>query len=362
MPWNPMIGLPGIGTTVTATPREILAGNSQFAQYIPGGRIVSGAAARDPGNINDIGVLRAGMLLGKITASGKYAPSVIGPTTAALGGAQTTLTTSAATAVEVARRLGTSGTLKLAGPAVAGGTTRTFTVTYSAVNTTTGAITVTATAAGAVSAVNQINSLVTVDNTGVGTFTITVEGITTAAITYSATIATLITNINAQLNATFGTSAIAASGASLAALILTFSGTGYSGRPVGAVTVNILVNAGGTTFTINGVGTVGTSSVSPVTTAGVVAVAADEGEFISGSFIGPIDGSAAPITIVGDDYGLKVTDIAGNSTDVYLDRALLIGFVRTASIVNYPTDTSLIAWVKSQLRTYCPALSFDDDF
>ena len=39
-------------------------------------------------------------------------------------------------------------------------------------------------------------------------------------------------NINTALNAAFGTSAIVASGASLAALILTFSGTGYAGRPI----------------------------------------------------------------------------------------------------------------------------------
>src|SRR5205085_6292004 len=95
-------------------------------------------------------------------------------------------------------------------------------------------------ASNAWAGVNQVNSLVTVDSTGSGTFTLTVEGTTTAAITYSATAATLVSNINGALNTALGTSQVVASGASLAALILTSSGSFYNGRPVGAITANIL--------------------------------------------------------------------------------------------------------------------------
>jgi len=105
--------------------------------------------------------------------------------------------------------------------------------------------------------------------TGTATYTITVEGITTAAITFthSDSAATTFGLINTALNSAFGTSAIVASGASLVALILTFSGTGYSGRPVGAVTVNVLTG-GAAVVTINASGTIGTPSTCAVTTAG----------------------------------------------------------------------------------------------
>ena len=60
---------------------------------------------------------------------------------------------------------------------------------------------------------------------GTATYNITVEGITTGAIsfTHSDSAATTVTAINAALDAAFGTAAIVSSGASLAAIILTFS-------------------------------------------------------------------------------------------------------------------------------------------
>jgi hypothetical protein len=89
------------------------------------------------------------------------------------------------------------------------------------------------------STTNAVQTLDFVDGGGgSGTFTLTCEGITTASITYSATPATLVSRINTALNAAFGTSCIVASGSAITAIALTFSGTGYVGRPVGAVTVN----------------------------------------------------------------------------------------------------------------------------
>jgi len=233
-------------------------------------------------------------------------------------------------------------------------------VAYSAVNTTTGAITITATASAAVNAVNQINDLVFVDNTGVGTFNITVEGITTGAITYSSVAATLYGNINTALNATFGTSAIVASGASLAAIILTFSGTGYAGRPVGAVTTTVLVNAGGTTFTINGVGTVGAATVAPVGTAGVTAVAAQEGEFVAGSMIQSTDGSQTPLLIVSDTYGVKFTDWTNvNVIPNYVVRASAGGLLNASMVPDKSPDPATWAYFKSLLPA---TLLFSDTY
>lgn len=467
-------GLPGIGNSVTSTPREVVAGNAQFVQYIPGAKVIDGNNTRDPLNVDDLGVsyptvVRAGNFLGK-NSSNKYASSIIGVTLAALGGAQTTLTVAPAVAAEVLRRQGASGTFNLTGPNVSGGTVRTLPVAYSAVNTTTGAITITATATGAVNAVNavqtvaftdatngtgnftlsiegvttpaiaysatnatlfgnintqlnatfgtsaivasdggsdvsgvnQIEALPVVDSSGVGSFVLTIEGITTLPITYSATIATLITNINAQLNTAFGTSAIVASGASLAALVLTFSGTNYKSRPiVGHVTSVISLTSG--SFSINGVvgtsvtpGTSTTSTagvrlvnniavtfsgtgyaarpVGPITvvpttmtgvttavtqtTAGVVAVAAQEGEFIVGSFVQPTDGSQTLITVLSERSGWKVTDFNGIGVDTLCPSLLLAAFLKTSNLVNYPTDPALIAYVKAALNTNCQ-FSFD---
>lgn len=355
-------GLPGTGTELVSTPKTILRSLDNI-KYAAGGVVLDGTLSGDPTNATGPTILNPGLTLGKVTTTGKYAPTIIGATTAALGGGQTTLSVSAAVATELVRRVGASGTFNLVGAPAVGQTVRSRAITYSAVNTTTGVITMTADAAAAVSAVNQINSMVTVDNTGVGTFTITVEGITTAAITYSATVATLITNINAQLNATFGTSAIVASGASLAALVLTFSGTGYTNRPVGAVTVNILVNAGGTTFTINGVGTVGTPSVCPVTTAGVVAVAADEGEFSAGSYLAGTDGTQNPKGVMLSEWPMRVTDVGGVRADQPLPTMLISADLLAANLADYSTlNADTKAYLKTQLNSNGRSFTYSDDY
>lgn len=136
-------GTPGIKTERTATPRIVFVAGTQ-TQYLPSSKIIDGDKARDPLNTNDEEYLRPGLLLGKITASGKYGASIIGVTSGAEAAGQTEIGTSAAVAAELFRRIGNSGTFKLIGPAVADGVIQEETVTYSNVNTTTGAITCTA--------------------------------------------------------------------------------------------------------------------------------------------------------------------------------------------------------------------------
>src|SRR5438105_4491928 len=150
---TPIIGTPGIGTLLTATPREILAGNSQFAQYIPALHVIDGSKSRNPLNTGQLDVLWAGMLFGQITASRKFAPSILGVTTVAYSSSGTTMTVSPATAAEIVRRVGATGSsaLKLVGPPTAAGTVATQAVSHSAVNTSTGAITITGLSAAAVS-------------------------------------------------------------------------------------------------------------------------------------------------------------------------------------------------------------------
>ena len=139
--------LPGVGSDRTATPRRVLLASGIF---LPGGKILSGANSRDPLNTGDLDVLRAGVVLGKITSGGKYAPSILGVLAAAYeltGGDDVEMTVSAATATELVRRIGASGTFNVTGPPSAAGTVVTEEVTYSAVNTTTGVITITEAAA-----------------------------------------------------------------------------------------------------------------------------------------------------------------------------------------------------------------------
>lgn len=141
-------GDPGARTAKTASHRAVTYGGFP-PQFLPQGRMIAGACSRDPGNTGDLGRLRAGMLLGKISTVvnslgtvGYFAPSVLGVTTNAEAAGSTSIQASAATVTELLRRCGSSGTFKLTGPATANGMIVTETVTYSGASGTD--ITVTA--------------------------------------------------------------------------------------------------------------------------------------------------------------------------------------------------------------------------
>ncbi len=140
----PVYGLPGLRSEITATPR-IVFGHPGWESDLSGGKIISGADSRDPGNTGDINVLRAGLLMGKITTTGEYAPSFVGVTTGAYTSGGTTLTVSAAQALELLRLVGTSGTAELVaiGPPTANGTVAVTDITHSNIVAATGVITVT---------------------------------------------------------------------------------------------------------------------------------------------------------------------------------------------------------------------------
>lgn len=142
MPVTPVVpGLPGFRDAQTATPKLLFKGG-YTPIILPGGKVIDGAVSRDPTNTGNLNVLQPGLLMGKVTASGRYAPSVLGVLTVAFASG-TSMTVAAATAVELVRRVGASGTFKLVGPAAASGPYNVFTITYSAVNQSTGVITVT---------------------------------------------------------------------------------------------------------------------------------------------------------------------------------------------------------------------------
>lgn len=103
---------------------------------------MSGAATRDSGNTGNLDAIRPGTLIGKITASGKFAPSILGVTTGAYTSGGLSITVSAAQAVEIVRRVGATGSLRYIGPPTAAGTVAiSAAIAYSAINQTTGVIT-----------------------------------------------------------------------------------------------------------------------------------------------------------------------------------------------------------------------------
>jgi len=242
--FNPITGLPGIGSSITATPREVLAGNIQQAQYLPGMHILDGNNCADPGNSNPDGtfnpdVLRAGNILGKLSSSGKYANSIIGLTPTPLATSSTSFTLSISAAQEILRRFGAAGALTLTGQ-------------------------------------NSTNS---------------------------ASLANVTSQTLPFANVTIGTA---------------------------SATVTLATNA------------------APVPA-------------LAGALVQPADGSQTPIAILADKWAIKVTDLNGNRVNVPADSILLSGHVKTANVVNYPTNAALVAWLKSQLNANC-LLTFDDAF
>jgi hypothetical protein len=145
-------GKPGVVGFFVSQPREVFFSGREFAQFWAPPVTVDGTNSSNPTNAPYTWLLWAGQLMGRITATGKYANSVIGLTSAATASGATSITTDVNTAAEIVRRIGASGTFKLTGPPAASGVVATQVVTYSAVNTSTGVITVTATSAAAVSA------------------------------------------------------------------------------------------------------------------------------------------------------------------------------------------------------------------
>lgn len=278
--------LPGVASDRDAAYRQILT-TVDGRQLLPGGVIVDGAESRDPLNTGDLHTLRAGLLLGKITSGGKYAPSIMGVLTAAYDASADTvsMTVSAATAVELVRRVGTSGTFKLTGPPAASGVVQTVTVTFSAVNTSSGVITVTAltvdvdevqtitpTVGSNVDAVQTITPSILTAADCVQTVTVggTSSGGTlklgfrpfgdphgpirwTDTIAWNGTEATMTTSVNTALDDLLGGSAVVcgtiADTGSLV-MVLTFSGAAADDMEQGLVSVDVAALTGASTATI----------------------------------------------------------------------------------------------------------------
>lgn len=219
--------LPSTTAGRSTSPRLIFKADSK-AGFLPGGAVIDGATSRDALNTGDLDVLRDGLLMGRITSGGQYAPAIIGITTNAEAIGSTTIEAAAAVVTELVRRIGASGTFTLTGPASANGVVDSETVTYSAA-----------------------------------------------------------------------------------------SGT--------SITVTALTKA-----------------------------------FVAGSFIGPTNGAQTPRTFIysGDHTGIKVTDVDAASIDVPFALVPISGVVDASQIINWPSDTSLQAWIEDNM----PHMIFDNNY
>lgn len=330
--FNPIPGMPGISTEKIARHRVVAADG--YLDFLPGGVVLDGTKTRDPGNTDDVTRLRAGLLLGKITSSGKYTNAAYGLSAGALTNSGTALASSAAIATELLRRVGATGTFKLTGPPTAAGTVRTRTVTYSALNTTTGDITITALGVNEVQTVNlstaatggSIRLLVPKTD---GTLALT------PAAAWSATDATLLSNLNTALDTATGVvggivaTAIAATDTDLG-FVLTFSGTGYAGNTWPLVQVDTL-------FTSN------TGANVVRTTTG------QDGRFVTASLIQPTDGSESIVSFLPD--GWEIPMAADGVSDVPLAQLPIRGNIDGANLLPWPSDASLKQWIRDQLNT-----------
>ena len=330
-------GLPGYVSEKIAKHRPIAADG--YLEFLPGGVTLDGSKTRDAGNPDYNATtdplamfrLRAGLLLGKVTSSGKYTNSFLGYTNGALTSAGTTVTLASANhGVEMVRRIGATGTFKLIGPPTASGTVRALTATYSAISSTS----VTITALG-VSDVWTLTAPAGQDGgmyqlevtTGKGTSDESVQ--VTAALAANANTATVDAALEALSNV--GASGVAAV-YSDPTLTLTFAAN------LGPVHVRVLAD----TTNDGGVFEGGWAAVH--TTTGV------DGRFVTGSLIADTDGSDVPLTFVPDGWErLLPTD----STDSYAPRVPVAGNVDMSQFLPYwPADASLKQYIRDKLNTF----------
>jgi hypothetical protein len=146
MPITPVVGLPGLRGLLTANHRTVFLQSGPLVN-LAGGRVIDGTLSRDSGNVGAEDHLRAGLVMGMVTATGKYRPSILGLSNVAYVDNDTTITVDARTATEVARLRAVAGgnvNLKFTGPPSAAGTVAAtaITVTATSINGATSTLTV----------------------------------------------------------------------------------------------------------------------------------------------------------------------------------------------------------------------------
>lgn len=328
-----VIGLPGARSPQTATPRSIFY--SADRGWLPGGKYIDGAKSRDTNNgPTDVDRLQAGLIMGKVTASGFYANwSIDQLTVNYTSGTSMTIGTSGAT--ELVRRIGSTGSFVLTGPPVTGYTVRQTTVAYSAVNTSTGVITMTAPTAA-----NEVQQITMNGASTAGNLVLVVpkpDGttVTTAAIAYNATPATYLAAINSAIDTALGASGLwVATGAAPATTITLTAASTYAAQAIP------------TLFSVTTLPTSSLSAAVVETTRGVPIA------FLAGSVLSQADGSETPVTFLPDGFPREVTDGSGSVSQVEFPDFPIGGIIDEQYLVGYSAmDASLKTYVRNALST-----------
>lgn len=336
--------LPGIGTTKSAAPRKILA-TMEGALYLPGGKIISGAKSRDPAQPTaDITTLRAGMVMGKRVNDGKYAPSILGALTVAGTAAGATITVPAAVGTELDRRIGAGGIFYVVGPPTDGGVVAIANaLSYS--GQVAGVITLAVN--GAVAEVQTYTCAMVADG---GTYTLTYKGETTAAIAWNGNAAAI--NAALLLLATVNAGDITASAALVTGTTFTFANT-LGDVPLITIDATLLTD-GGLTMKDD----VAIAETTPGEIAGAATLGVD---MALGSLLMPLQ-TLEPLTLLMNEYGVKVTDSDNLDIDVQFAKLLVGGIINSKNIIGYPTLGTLRTWLKAQLNANGGHFVFDDNY
>lgn len=337
--------IPSVGTERTATPRQILA-TLQGALYLPGGKAIDGSQSRDPANTGDVDVLRAGLVMGLRENNNLYAPSILGTLTVAGTAAGATITVASAVGTELDRRIAAGGLFKVVGPPTVGGTVAVLnTLSYS--GQVAGVITLAANVAVAEVQTSTLDALMTA-----GTFTMTYKGYTTAAIAYNATVAQIQAALLLLPSVNAGDITMQAAHEPDTELTCTWTFANTLGN-VPMLDIDISLATGPTSCTF--------AETTPGELVGAATLGADAA---IGSLLMAADGSETPLALLGNQEGVKVTDIDGNNIDVQSSRLVCAGIIDASQIINYSVESSTRAWLKTQLNAAArgAGFKFDDDF
>jgi hypothetical protein len=97
------------------------------------------------------------------------------------------------------------------------------------------------------------------------------------------------------------------------------------------------------------------------TTTGNITISSPGVSFVKGSLVGANDGSADPVTLLGDyPDNPRVCDQLGNRLDVYSARLWAGGGVVNETMLwpSWPTDTGIQSWIVAEIRKNVPDAKF----
>jgi len=139
-------------------------------------------------------------------------------------------------------------------------------------------------------------------------------------------------------------------------LITGSSTTSVTGNLAATVTELVRRQGASGTFTITGPstanGTIHTETVTYSAASGTtITISTTTNTYVAGSFICPTDGSQNPITLIPDGFPVIVSDASGTRISVPFAMLPIAGVIESENIINWPTDTTLQNWIRTNLST-----------